>query len=307
MFSAASMSPTADTGKAWIEAPAPTTVAKVHSFLGMANYSANFIPHYSQITAPLRHLTKKNAQFQWTKECQKAHETLKQTMGSSRVMSYYDPTRPTELLVDASKYSLASMLMQPDPKTGQHKVVRNNSRSTKPPESRYVQKELESAAVEFAIKRNHIYLYGLLEFIVITDHKPLLPLYNSYWAYMPSRIHRHKLNLRGYTFKLKHQTGKHNPTDYFSRHTAQIPDTRQQKEQQETQLINHHVNAIIRDDLPAPVTLTQMKMATEQDSTPQRLIQAIQTGYISNTDKQLLMSYTHVFKELELSTGKDWY
>ena len=302
-FSAAGMSPTADKVKALIEAPAPTSVAEVRSFLGMANYSANFIQHYSETTAPLRHLTKKNARFQWTKECQKAFETLKQAMVSPQVMSYYDPTRPTELIVDASKYGLASMLTQLDPKTGQYKVVRYDSRSTTQPESSYAQIELESAAVEFAIRRNHIYLYGLPEFSVITDHKPLLPLYNSYRADMPPRIHRHKLNLQGYTFNLKHKPGKDNPTDYMSRHPTQIPDPREQKEQQEAQLINHHINAIIRDDLPVAVTLEQMKTATGKDPTMQRLIQAIQTGYISNPDIQELMPYSHVFNELSTVEG----
>jgi hypothetical protein len=50
-FSAAGMSPTADKVKALIKAPAPTSVAEVRSFLGMANYSANFIQHYSETTA----------------------------------------------------------------------------------------------------------------------------------------------------------------------------------------------------------------------------------------------------------------
>ena len=82
--------------------------------------------------------------------------------------------------MDASKYGLASMLTQLDPETGKHKVVRYDSRATITLESRYAQIELESAAVEFAIKRNYIYLYGLTDFTVITDHKPLLALYNSY-------------------------------------------------------------------------------------------------------------------------------
>ncbi|CAB4025888.1 Hypothetical predicted protein, partial [Paramuricea clavata] len=57
-------------------------------------------------------------------------------MVNLQVMSYYDPTRPTELIVDASKYGLASMLTQLDPKTGQYKmVVRYDRRSTTQPES----------------------------------------------------------------------------------------------------------------------------------------------------------------------------
>ena len=162
--------------KALIEASAPTSVSEVCSFLGMANYSANFIQHYSETTAPLRRLTTKNVRFQWTNECQKAFETLKEAIASPPVMTYYDPKRPTILIVDGSKYGLASMLIQKDPETGGHKVVRNDSRSTTQPEPRYAQIEIESAAVEVAIKRNHLYLYSLPKFIVITDHKPLLPL-----------------------------------------------------------------------------------------------------------------------------------
>ena len=128
------MSPTADKVKALIDAPPPTTVQEVRSFLGMANYSANFIQHYSETTAPLRQLTKKNARFDWTTECQTAFEAPKKAMVSPQVMTYYDPTRPTTVIVDASKYGLASMLTQRDPETGQKKVARYDSRSTTAPE-----------------------------------------------------------------------------------------------------------------------------------------------------------------------------
>ena len=302
-FSAAGMTPTEDKVKALIEAPAPTSVSEVRSFLGMANYSANFIQHHSETTAPLRRLTTKNARFQWTNECQKAFETLKEAMASPPVMTYYDPKRPTLLIVDGSKYGFASMLMQEDPETGEHRVVRYNSRSTTQPESRYAQIEIESAAVEFAIKRNHLYLYGLPKFIVITDHKPLLPLYNTYRAEMPPRIHRHKLNLQGYNFILKHEPGKDNPTDYMSRHPAPIPGPLEQREHQDADLVNHHVNAIIRDDLPAAVTLEQMKRGTEKDATMQRLIHAIRRGYINSIDRRKLMPYRYVFDELSTADG----
>ena len=146
----------------------------------------------------------------WTDKCQKAFDTLKEEMTNPQVMPYYDPTRSTQLIVDASKYGLASILTQLDPETGKHKVVRYDSRPTTAPEPRYAQIELESAAVEFVIKRNHIHLYGLPDFTVITNHKPLLALYNSYRADMPPRIHRYKLNLQGCKMKLKHEPGKDN-------------------------------------------------------------------------------------------------
>ena len=117
------MSPTDNRVKALIDAPPPATVGEVRSFLGMANYSRSFIRRYSKITASLWELTKKNARFMWTDKCQKAFDTLKKEMTSPQVMSYYDPTRSTQLIVDASKYGLASMLTQLDPETGKHKVV----------------------------------------------------------------------------------------------------------------------------------------------------------------------------------------
>ena len=302
-FSEEGMSPTADKVKALIEAPPPTSVQEVRSFLGMANYSANFIQHYSETTAPLRQLTRKNVRFNWTMECQTAFDALKKAMVSPQVMSYYDPTRPTTVIVDASKYGLASMLTQLEPETGQHNVVRYDSRSTTPPESRYSQIELESAAVEFAIKRNHIYLYGLPGFTVITDHKPLIPLYNSYRAEMPRRIHKHKLNLQGYTFNLRHQPGKDNPSDYISRHPSISSSPKEQREHQEANLLNLHVNAIIRDDLPSAVTLEQMKLATEQDPQMQTLILAIQQGYLNKTARLKFQPYCQIFDELSVADG----
>ena len=41
-------------------APVPTNVSEVRSLLGMANYSAKYIPNFATITAPLRSLTKKH-------------------------------------------------------------------------------------------------------------------------------------------------------------------------------------------------------------------------------------------------------
>ena len=43
----------------------PTTITKVISFLGLAGYKG-----FSQITLPLTKLTRKNALFEWTSECE---------------------------------------------------------------------------------------------------------------------------------------------------------------------------------------------------------------------------------------------
>ena len=183
-FSAEGMSRTHEKVEALLQVPLLTSVAEVHSFLGMANYSANFIQGYSSITAPSRALTKKHVRFVWTEDCQKAFKHLKKELIDPTVMAYYDTNRDTKLIVDSSKYGLSSMLTQFDPAAKQNCVIRYDSHSTTFLETRYAQIEIESAAVHFAVQRNHIYLYGLPRYTVSTDHKPLV---GSYLQQLQSR------------------------------------------------------------------------------------------------------------------------
>ena len=230
---------------------------------GMANYSANFIQGYSSITGPLRALTKKHVRFAWTEDFQKAFEHLKKELTNPTVTEYYDPNRDTKLIVDGSKYGLSSMLTQFDPAAKQHRVIRYDSHSATSTETRYVQSEIESAAVHFAVRKNHIYLYGLPRYTVSTDHKPLVPIYNSYRADIPFRIQKplvpiynnyradiplrirkHKLNLQGYNFTLIYEPGKDNPTDYASRHPLSASNTRAQ-ELKDINKLDFYVNAVV--------------------------------------------------------------
>ncbi len=43
-----------------VNAPEPTTISEMRSFLGMSNFSAHFIPNYSAVTGPLREMTRKD-------------------------------------------------------------------------------------------------------------------------------------------------------------------------------------------------------------------------------------------------------
>ena len=72
----------------------------------MANYVGRFIKNYSTITALLRELTKQNVKFEWNSDRQKAFELLKRELTSDKVMSYFDPTKETTMIVDASPWDL---------------------------------------------------------------------------------------------------------------------------------------------------------------------------------------------------------
>lgn len=48
----------------------PTTVSKIHSFLGLVGYYKKFVEGFSSITGSLTKLTQKITKFHWTEECE---------------------------------------------------------------------------------------------------------------------------------------------------------------------------------------------------------------------------------------------
>jgi hypothetical protein len=65
----------------------------------MANYSSKFVKDYAAITEPLRQLTRKSIRFTWTHKHQAAYDKLKHTLLNSPVMSYFDTSKETSILV----------------------------------------------------------------------------------------------------------------------------------------------------------------------------------------------------------------
>ena len=87
----------------------PQNVGEVKSLLGMTQYVSRYIPEYATITTPLRLLTRKDAPWQWSHEQQRAFDMLKRALTDGHVMSYFDPTRETKLVVDASPAGLGGL------------------------------------------------------------------------------------------------------------------------------------------------------------------------------------------------------
>ena len=58
----------------------PTIVRETRSFLGMAQYSPQFIPHFSELTAPLRELSKSLSKCRWDSDQENAVLKLKECL-----------------------------------------------------------------------------------------------------------------------------------------------------------------------------------------------------------------------------------
>ena len=166
--------------KAIAEMKEPQSIAEMRSFLGMCNFCSHFIKNYAIITAPLREMTKKGTKFEWTEARIVGFNRLKQALCQEKTLGYYNPNSATRIYVDGSKKDgIGCILAQQDESTGEYRPIRYNSRPLRDAETRYSQIEVESLAIHYGITKNHIFLYGLKAFEVVTDHLPLLPLYTS--------------------------------------------------------------------------------------------------------------------------------
>ena len=72
--------PDFDKVKAIVKMPPPTCVKDVRAFIGMTSYYRRYMPNFSEVAVPLVKLTRKNARFDWDKECQEAFDKLKQIL-----------------------------------------------------------------------------------------------------------------------------------------------------------------------------------------------------------------------------------
>ena len=105
-------------------------------------------------------------------------------------------------------------------------------------------------AVVYGVEHFHLYLF-VSEFIVVTDHKPLLGIVNSQKP-ASLRMERWRLRLMPYQFTLEYRPGKNelNPADYMSRHPFKQP-TRDNAAEAYIAFISQHAvpNSMTFDDI----------------------------------------------------------
>ncbi|GBG69871.1 hypothetical protein CBR_g4698 [Chara braunii] len=94
--------------------PTPRTLTELRSFLGLANYYRKFVRNFSTIAAPLRRLLKKEAIWQWDKDCTSALKKLKCALIEYPVLKVADPSLPFVVTMDVSQYGIGVVLQQDD-------------------------------------------------------------------------------------------------------------------------------------------------------------------------------------------------
>lgn len=274
VFSGDGISPDPTKVDAIRNCPPPRSVKDVRSFLGMATYCAKFIPNFSDLSEPLRELTRKNVSFSWTSRHAQSFDAVKAALTSETVMAYFDKTKETELITDASPSGLSAILTQKVPGSDERHVVAYVSRALSDVERRYSQTEREALAIVWAIERLHIYLYGG-HFKLITDCKPVELILTNPKSRPPARIERWNLRLQDYDFEVSYTKGIDNPSDFLSRH---LPVNDHTEDKHFQTIADNYVCFLTHHAIPKAMTLPEIQQATMVDPTLKFLKNLITTG-----------------------------
>lgn len=194
--------------------PVPTNLDETRRFVAFTNYYRRFIPQFAEIVYPLNKLCRKNVTFNWDSKCQNAFEKLKECMISPPILQYPDFSEENQFVLhtDASGYALGAILSNSN-----GKPVAYASRSLNKGEKNYPTIEKELLAIVWGVKHFRPYLYGR-SFKVVTDHRPLLYLFNM--KDPSSRLIKFRLALEEYDFCVEYLKGTDNAAaDALSRLT----------------------------------------------------------------------------------------
>ena len=72
------------------EIPPPKTATEVRSFLGLAGYYRRYVKGFAATAAPLHALTRKDAVFHWSEDCQAAFDRLNTLLATSPITAFPD-------------------------------------------------------------------------------------------------------------------------------------------------------------------------------------------------------------------------
>ena len=284
--------------KAVQDAPQPLNVHELKSYLGLLTYYSKFIPNMSSTLAPLYRLLRKDVKWHWSAEEEATFKRSKELLTSSPLLTHFDPSLPLVLACDASAVGIGAVLSHRLPDGSEHPIG-YASRSLSKAERNYSQLEKEGLSCIFGIKRFHQYIFGH-HFLLLTDHKPLLALFNEHRstsAQASARIRRWSLELSAYEYTLEFRdTHSHSNADALSRLPLPVLPATTDPPAEIILLLEHLAES--------PVTARHIQSGTQKDPVLSRVLQYTRRGWpeSAKTDTQLSPFY-HRKAEISVEDG----
>lgn len=185
--------------------PRPNDKESTKRFIAFSNYYRRFIKNFAELAAPLNYLTRKRTEFTWTPDCENSFQKLKFQLMNPPILQYPDFNKKFIVTVDASNSACGAVLSQIT--NDQDLPICFISRSFQKGELNKPIIEKELLAIHFAITYLRPYLYGT-KFLVRSDHRPLIYLYNM--KNPASKLTRIRLDLGEFDFDIEHIKGTDN-------------------------------------------------------------------------------------------------
>lgn len=203
---------------------------KIQSFLGLVMWYQRFIPNCSTMARPLFQLTtgpkeKKRRKGQegrqrrgnryrkvtaadWTPECERAVQSLKDALLANVVLAHPDFSRPFVLSTDASTDGLGAVLSQVAPGEDRARPIAFASKSLNKAQSNYPAHRLEFLALKWAVCEKFSHWLKGHAFTAWTDNNPLTHILTK--PKLDACEQRWVAKLAAYDFDLKYVPGPKN-------------------------------------------------------------------------------------------------
>ena len=123
--------------KAIQEMLAPKTEKQVRGFLGRLNHISRFISHMTATCAPIFKLLQKDLSYDWTKDCQKAFDSIKEYLLEPPILSPPVEGRPLIMYLTTLEDSMGYVLVQQDESGKKEYAIYYLSKKFTDCESRY--------------------------------------------------------------------------------------------------------------------------------------------------------------------------
>ena len=190
--------------------PRPENIKELRQFMGLVNWQRKFIERCAEIGKPLFALTggRRTSKINWNETMIKAFEDLKTELIKDIKLAFPDYSEvasPLELFVDASATGVGVCLTQRQ--NGELRVILYDSHAFTDTQRTYSTIERELAAIRWGVKTFRAFLFGQ-EFILHTDHQPLVYLHNM--KFIDNRLARTLEDLAEFNFTIQYTPGRTN-------------------------------------------------------------------------------------------------
>ena len=162
-----------------------------------------YVKNFAAIASPLHALTRKDAVFHWSTDCQTAFDRLKTFLTTSPITAFPDFSQAFQLYTNASTAGFGAILAQV--RDGKERIICCASRSLNQAEKAYPTTKLECLAIVLAVAKFRPYLMAM-PFEVFTDHYALQWLKTMRTG--SALLHHWSAALEEYDFTVCHRPGK---------------------------------------------------------------------------------------------------